>query len=287
MESTNTPKQAVPISTAILLVICVDAFVVVAASVLDRASQFNQSGLFLLGAILVTAFLASRRQLGNQMALALNDLTAIGAAVMIAPAAAVLAVATNHLLFCGSKKEGKAGKARILYGIGGSIVAMNVASHATVGIFASFGMAQEELTAVAAIAAMAVCAVGYFSLSTLLFAVYEAFSLDKSLLAALKGYVLWNTMHLLFTMPASLPVYLMRQWNYDASRHPHKSRIGEVLISRGLITQANLQAALDMQRQMADRAKRLGEILVEMGVVEECQVLVALAESNSMAPAFR
>jgi len=284
MESTNTPKQTVPISTAILLVICVDAFVVVAASVLDRASQFNQSGLFLLGAILVTAFLASRRQLGNQMALALNDLTAIGAAVMIGPPAAVLAVATNHLLFCGSKKEGKA---RILFGIAGSIVAMNVAAHATMSIFASFGMAQEELTAVAAIAAMAVCAVGYFSLSTLLFAVYEAFSLDKSLLAALKGYVLWNTMHLLFTMPASLPVYLMRQWNYDASRHPHKSRIGEVLMSRGLITQANLQAALDMQRQMADRAKRLGEILVEMGVVEECQVLVALAESNSMAPAFR
>ncbi|HKQ04678.1 MAG TPA: hypothetical protein VJ464_06070 [Blastocatellia bacterium] len=287
MESTNTPKQAVPISTAILLVICVDAFVVVAASVLDRASQFNQSGLFLLGAILVTAFLASRRQLGNQMALALNDLTAIGAAVMIAPAAAVLAVATNHLLFCGSKKEGKAGKAWILYGIGGSIVAMNVASHATASLFASFGMAQEELTGAAAIAAMAVCAVGYFSLSTLLFAVYEAFSLDKSILAALKGYVLWNTMHLLFTMPASLPVYLMRQWNYDASRHPHKSRIGEVLVSRGLITQANLQAALDMQSQMADRAKRLGEILVEMGVVEERQVLVALAESNSMAPAFR
>ena len=60
-----------------------------------------------------------------------------------------------------------------------------------------------------------------------------------------------------------------------------------MLVSRGLITHANLQAALDMQRQMADRAKRLGEILVEMGVVEECQVLVALAESNSMAPAFR
>jgi hypothetical protein len=284
MESTNPEKKAMPISTALLLVICVDAFVVVAAVVLDRASQVNQSGLFLLGAILITAFLASRRQLGNQVALALNDLTAIGSAIMIGPTAAVLAVATNHLLFSGSKKESKH---RILFDIGGSVVAMNVASQATVAVFAAFGLRPEEFTAGAAIAAMTVCAVGYFSVSTLLFAVYEAFSMDKSLLVALRGYVLWNACQLLFTMPASLPVYLMRQWNYDDTRQRHKSRIGEVLVSRGLITQANLQSALDMQRQMADRAKRLGEILVEMGVIEERQVLVALAESNRLAPAFR
>ena len=284
MESTNPVKKAMPISAALLLVICVDAFVVVAACVLDRASQVNQSGLLLLGAILVTAFLASRRHLGNQVALALSDLLAIGSAAVIGPAAAVLAAATNQLLFSGGKKGRRD---QILFGIAGGVVAMNVASHATVAAFASFGLPQEEFTAGMAVAAMAVCAVGYFSLSTVLCAIYDAFSMDKSLLTALKGYVLWNAAQLLFTMPASLPVYLMRQWNYDYSRQRHKLRIGEVLLSRGLITEANLQAALEMQRQMADRAKRLGEILIEMGAIEERQLLFALTERNSLAPAMR
>src|SRR5690242_19878626 len=106
MEATNTAKNATPSSMLILLIICVDAFVVVAASAVDRASQINQSWLLIPAAIaMTTVVLRSHRRLGESVALALNDLVAVSAAVMIAPAVGVLAVATNHLLFGWGKRE--------------------------------------------------------------------------------------------------------------------------------------------------------------------------------------
>ncbi|MFL6212412.1 MAG: hypothetical protein ACJ74J_00805 [Blastocatellia bacterium] len=283
MEMTHPVKKASPVSTLILLVIGVDALVIVAACALDRVSQANPSWLLIPAAIaLTTVVLRSRQRLGDSVALALNDLVAVSAAVMIAPAVAVLAVATNHLLFCRSKREATD---RVLFRIAGSVVAMNAATHATAAAFASFGQAQNEMTATAMLAASLFCAVFYFSLATALSALYQAFSTDDSLVTALKDSVLWSAGQLLFTRPALLSVYLMRQWNYDNSRQPHKSRIGETLVSRGLITPAHLQSALERQRGSADRAKRLGEILVEMGVIEERQVLNALTGRAAFASA--
>ena len=284
MEMTNAVKKAAPASALILLVICVDALVVVGACMLDRASQVSQSWLPILAVILMTATLGGRRLLGKQLALVLNDLIAIGSAVMTGPAIAVLAVVMTHLLLGRDKAEGKD---RFLCDVAGSAVAMNVATQAMAAAFVPSGPAQNGLTVSAAVAAAVVCAVFYFSLAAALSTTYRAFSTGESFFTAFKDSVLWNAAHLLFTRPARLSVYLMRQWHYDDSRRHHKSRIGEVLVSRGLITQAHLRSALAMQRRMADRAQRLGEILVEMGVVDERQVLMALSERSSLVPAVR
>lgn len=283
MDMTQTEKKTSPIATLIMLTICVDALVVVAACALDRASQTNQAWLLIPAAIAMTTMvLGSRRRLGNSVALALNDFVAISAAVMIDPAVGVLAAATNHLLFCWGQREGKG---RTLFRIAGSIVAMNAATHATAAAFASFGQAPNELSGGAALAASVFCAAFYFGLTTALSTTHQAFSTGDSFVAALQDSVVWNAVQMLFTRPALLSVYLMRQWNYDDSRQHSRSRIGEVLVSRGLITPAHLQSALATQRGSADRAKRLGEILVEMGVVEEHQVLNALSERVAFVPA--
>ena len=283
MDMTHSEKNTSPISRLILLTICVDAFIVVAASAVDRASQVNQAWLLIPAAIAMTTIvLGSRRRLGESVALALNDLVAVSAAVMIEPTVGVLAVATNHLLFGRGKREARS---RVLLRIAGSIVALNVAAQMTTAMAASFGQAPNEKTVSTMFAAGAFCAVVYFSLATMMSAVYQAYATGEAVFAAVQDSVLWNATHLLFTRPALLSVYLMRQWTYDDSRECHKSRIGETLVSRGLITQAHLQSALEMQRGSADRAKRLGEILVEMGVIEERQVLSALSERAAFAAA--
>jgi len=283
MNMTDTEKKASPVATLIMLAVCVNALVVIAACAVDRASQSNQAWLLIPAAIaMTTVVLGSRRRLGNSVALALNDFVALSAAVMVDPTVGVLAAATNHLLFCWGQREGKG---RTLFRIATSIVAMNVATHATTVALVSFGEMPNELTTGALVAASVFCAVSYFGLTTTLSTTHQAYTTGASFVAALKDSVVWNAVQMLFTRPALLSVYLMRQWNYDDSRQHPRSRIGEVLVSRGLITPAHLQSALAMQRGSADRAKRLGEILVEMGVVEEHQVLSALSERAAFAPA--
>ncbi|MEA4911990.1 MAG: ATPase, T2SS/T4P/T4SS family [Oscillospiraceae bacterium] len=53
-------------------------------------------------------------------------------------------------------------------------------------------------------------------------------------------------------------------------------RIGEVLIEAGQLTEAQLQQALEAQKQAGD--KRVGQILIEKGFVTEAQVLSALSQ---------
>ena len=52
--------------------------------------------------------------------------------------------------------------------------------------------------------------------------------------------------------------------------------IGEVLKEYGYITEAQLQKALEYQRE--NRGKRLGSILIELGFITEKQMLEALAQ---------
>jgi type IV pilus assembly protein PilB len=65
----------------------------------------------------------------------------------------------------------------------------------------------------------------------------------------------------------------------------HRSRMltGEILVARHLITEQDVQAALDAQRKSGARAKRIGEILVEMGRIEERHVIEALAQKFGLA----
>jgi type IV pilus assembly protein PilB len=65
-------------------------------------------------------------------------------------------------------------------------------------------------------------------------------------------------------------------------RQKAKQRVGEILVARKLVKESDVQAALDVQRKTAPRAKRIGELLVEMGLVEERHVIDALAEKFSL-----
>lgn len=64
--------------------------------------------------------------------------------------------------------------------------------------------------------------------------------------------------------------------------HPLKQnvRIGDVLISRGFLTDEQLGSALQVQK--ADNSKRLGEVLIAMGYITEDQLLIALADRLSL-----
>lgn len=64
--------------------------------------------------------------------------------------------------------------------------------------------------------------------------------------------------------------------------HRGALRTGEILVSRGLVSRKDVDAALEVQRKNAPRAKRIGEILVEMGLVEERHVIEALAEKFNL-----
>jgi len=56
---------------------------------------------------------------------------------------------------------------------------------------------------------------------------------------------------------------------------PLRVRVGEILIGAGLVTQEQVNSAL--QDQDGDRKKKIGELLVEHGFITEDQLLVALA----------
>lgn len=58
-----------------------------------------------------------------------------------------------------------------------------------------------------------------------------------------------------------------------------KKRIGEILISKGLITQQHLEQALELQRE---NRKRVGEIWVEAGIISEEILARALATQYSV-----
>ncbi len=58
-----------------------------------------------------------------------------------------------------------------------------------------------------------------------------------------------------------------------------KTRLGDLLIERGVITPVQQAAALEIQRQSG---KRLGEVLVEMGLVTEENIARVLAERAGM-----
>lgn len=56
---------------------------------------------------------------------------------------------------------------------------------------------------------------------------------------------------------------------------PPRARVGEILIAAGLITQEQVNAAL--QEQEGNKNKKIGQLLIEHGFVTEDQLLVALA----------
>lgn len=62
------------------------------------------------------------------------------------------------------------------------------------------------------------------------------------------------------------------------SQHPH-SRLGQLLINKGLINSKQLDAAI--QQQLTSK-KRLGEILIEQGLLSEQQLHKALRKQNSL-----
>src|SRR5580700_8772911 len=55
-------------------------------------------------------------------------------------------------------------------------------------------------------------------------------------------------------------------------------RLGEILIERRLITQEDLDRALELQRERADNNEKIGKILVDLGFISARDVLSALAE---------
>jgi type IV pilus assembly protein PilB len=67
-----------------------------------------------------------------------------------------------------------------------------------------------------------------------------------------------------------------------ARRHRSRFSIGDILITRKLVTLEDVMAAREVQRKNGPKAKRLGETLVEMGLVEERHIVEALAEKFSL-----
>jgi type IV pilus assembly protein PilB len=63
-----------------------------------------------------------------------------------------------------------------------------------------------------------------------------------------------------------------------ARRHRSRFSIGDILISRKLVSITDVMAAREIQRKAGPKAKRLGEILIEMGLIEERHIIEALAE---------
>ena len=59
----------------------------------------------------------------------------------------------------------------------------------------------------------------------------------------------------------------------------HKSRLGQLLIDKGLISSAQLDSAIKLQ---LTGNKRLGEILVEQGLVSERQINKALKKQTNL-----
>lgn len=66
-----------------------------------------------------------------------------------------------------------------------------------------------------------------------------------------------------------------------AAKRRTRRRIGEVLVSQGLLDESQLQAALDRQRDVPEGTprQRLGQVVIELGLATERQVAEALAEA--------
>ena len=58
-------------------------------------------------------------------------------------------------------------------------------------------------------------------------------------------------------------------------------RLGELLVSKRLINEAELQQALELQK---DRGEKLGRILVDLGFISQRDVLAALSEQLKILP---
>ena len=66
----------------------------------------------------------------------------------------------------------------------------------------------------------------------------------------------------------------------DRRHDPHpKGLLGQVLVSRGVVTEAQLAAALKAQK---GSGKRLGEVLVDIGALDERGLVDALADFFEM-----
>src|SRR5262249_16929175 len=65
-------------------------------------------------------------------------------------------------------------------------------------------------------------------------------------------------------------------------RHRTRLSIGDILLSRHLITENDVNAAREIQRKSAPKSRRIGETLVEMGLIEERHIIEALAEEFSL-----
>lgn len=61
------------------------------------------------------------------------------------------------------------------------------------------------------------------------------------------------------------------------NRDTEKSRLGSLLISKGLITRTQLSLALNLQ---VSTGMRLGEVLVHQGILNEKQIQQALSRQN-------
>jgi hypothetical protein len=82
-------------------------------------------------------------------------------------------------------------------------------------------------------------------------------------------------------VPLSLEGAAADSWEMDTAAEPtvgaapSPRRIGEIFVDRGFITKAQLEAALDVQRE---KGGRLGEILVEQGHMTRLDLASALTE---------
>ena len=63
-----------------------------------------------------------------------------------------------------------------------------------------------------------------------------------------------------------------------AAPDAQRRRLGDVLLSRGMLTPANLEEALRAQRVATGQRRRLGQVLVDLKLVSEKQVAEALGE---------
>jgi type IV pilus assembly protein PilB len=73
--------------------------------------------------------------------------------------------------------------------------------------------------------------------------------------------------------------WVSRQHLDDFMRRQRRSfRTGEILVARRLITDKDVAAALEVQKNGGPRPKRIGEILVEMNLIDERHVIEALSE---------
>ncbi len=62
--------------------------------------------------------------------------------------------------------------------------------------------------------------------------------------------------------------------------NPAKARIGDILVSAGLVTRDQVEQAMSSQKE--GKKKRIGELLIDLGLITEEQLLSALAEKFRM-----